>query len=79
MQFDENGYPRMYVFNTCKNFIRTIPLLMYSESPSKVEDLDTTQEDHIADETRYMCMARPIKPLKPVEPKKPQDDPLNLL
>ena len=79
LQFDENGYPRMYIFNTCKNFIRTIPLLMYSDSPSKVEDLDTTQEDHIADETRYMCMAHPIKPIKPVAEIKPQDDPLNLL
>ena len=79
LQFDENGYPRMYIFNTCKNFIRTIPLLMYSDTPSKVEDLDTTQEDHIADETRYMCMAHPIKPIKPVAEIKPQDDPLNLL
>ena len=79
LQFDENGYPRMYIFNTCKNFIRTIPLLMYSETPSKIEDLDTTQEDHIADETRYMCMAHPIKPIKPVAEIKPQDDPLNML
>ena len=79
LQFDENGYPRMYIFNTCKNFIRTIPLLMYSDTPSKVEDLDTTQEDHIADETRYMCMAHPIKPIKPVAEIKPQDDPLNML
>jgi hypothetical protein len=76
-QFDENGYPRMYIFNTCKNFIRTIPLLMYSESPSKIEDLDTTQEDHIADETRYMCMTRPIEPLKPIEQETILDDPLN--
>lgn len=29
---------------------------------SKVEDLDTTGEDHIADEVRYMCMANPMKP-----------------
>jgi hypothetical protein len=26
------------------------------------EDLDTEGEDHVADEVRYMCMARPIKP-----------------
>ena len=24
--------------------------------------LDTTGEDHIADETRYLCTSRPIKP-----------------
>lgn len=58
--FDDNGYPSMYIFENCKDFIRTIPLLMYDEH--KVEDLDTEGEDHIADETRYMCMNRPIKP-----------------
>lgn len=60
MAFDANGYPMMYIFNTCKGFIRTIPLLQYDEH--KVEDLDTDGEDHIADEVRYFCMARPIKP-----------------
>lgn len=60
MAFDENGYPMMYIFNNCKGFIRTIPLLQYDEH--KVEDLDTDGEDHIADEVRYFCMARPIKP-----------------
>lgn len=62
LQFDENGKPMMYVFRNCAAFIRTMPLLMYSET--KVEDLDTNQEDHVADEVRYMCMARPIKPRK---------------
>ena len=52
----------MYVFNTCKDFIRTIPMLQYDEH--KPEDLDTDGEDHIADETRYFCMSRPIAPRK---------------
>lgn len=60
LAFDENGYPMFYVFRNCKHFIRTIPLLMYDEH--KPEDLDTDGEDHIADEFRYFCMARPIKP-----------------
>ena len=60
LQFDENGYPRMYVFVTCKAFIRTIPLLIYDDH--KVEDLDTAGEDHVADEVRYFLMTRPIKP-----------------
>lgn len=60
MSFDENGYPMMYVFKNCEAFIRTIPLLVYDEN--KVEDVDTSQEDHAADEFRYFCMARPIKP-----------------
>ena len=78
LQFDDNGYPRMYVFEGCKGFIRTIPSLMYSET--RPEDLDTEGEDHIADEWRYMCMSRPIKP---VVSKKRQieytGDPLNQL
>ena len=73
--FDKDGIPMMYIFNTCKNFIRTIPLLMYDEH--KVEDIDSNLEDHIADETRYFCMSRPISP-KVVEPEIPiTDDPLN--
>lgn len=74
LQFDENGYARMYVFDTCEAFIRTIPTLIYDEhSP---EDLDTSLEDHVADEWRYMCMARPIAPIKPVERKAIYIDPL---
>ncbi len=59
--FDENGYPRIYVFKNCKAFIRTIPLLQYDEH--KPEDLDTNGEDHVADEVRYFCMSRPIRPV----------------
>jgi hypothetical protein len=76
LQFDENGYARMYVFENCKGFIRTIPLMMYDEH--KVEDLDTSQEDHIADEWRYMCMSRPIEPIRQVEQKTILSDPLNM-
>ena len=50
----------MYAFSNCKAFIRTIPTLIYDDN--KVEDLNTEGEDHIADETRYFCMSRPIKP-----------------
>lgn len=77
MAFDDNGYPMMYVFNTCKAFIRTIPLLMYSTT--NVEDLDTDQEDHVADESRYMCMSRPITPKSKSVEKAIADDPLNMI
>ena len=77
LQFDEQGYPRMYVFSNCKGFIRTIPLMMYDDH--KAEDLDTSLEDHIADEWRYMCMARPIQPIKPAEEKVYINDPLDQL
>ena len=76
LSFDENGIPMMYVFNTCKGFIRTMPELTFSVS--NPEDLDTTGEDHIADEVRYMCMARPIKPRVRKENLWLGDDPLEL-
>jgi hypothetical protein len=75
LQFDENGYARMYVFDNCEAFIRTIPTLVHDEH--KAEDLDTSLEDHVADEWRYMCMSRPIAPLKPVEKTPVYFDPLN--
>lgn len=66
LAFDDNGYPMMYVFRNCKAFIRTLPMLQYSET--RPEDLDTDGEDHVADEVRYFCMSRPIKPMVAVEP-----------
>jgi len=58
--------PDFYVFSNCVNFIRTIPDLLHDEK--KLEDLDTTQEDHIADEERYLIMSRPF-----YNPKKASD------
>lgn len=75
LQFDENGHSRFYVFSNCKAFIRTIPLMMYDEH--KVEDLDTSMEDHVADEWRYACMSRQVEPMRPVQPKEIFMDPLN--
>ena len=75
LQFDHNGYARMYVFNTCKAFIRTMPLMMFSETHP--EDLDTKLEDHCPDEVRYMCMSRPVSPIVPTEPTPIITDPLN--
>ena len=60
LAFDDDGRPMFYVFNTCKHFIRCIPALMYDET--RVEDIDTSLEDHNYDEWRYVCMARPIAP-----------------
>jgi hypothetical protein len=76
MAFDDNGYPMMYVFNNCKAFIRTIPLLQYDEH--KVEDLDTDGEDHIADEMRYFLMSRPIAPRMKAQPDEYEKSPLKL-
>ena len=65
LSFDENGFPGMYIFKTCKEFIRTLPTLQYD--PLRAEDLDTEGEDHIADATRYLCMAHPIAPKIPMK------------
>ncbi|MGN1419212.1 MAG: phage terminase large subunit [Acutalibacteraceae bacterium] len=78
LHFDKNGYPMMYVFNNCKAFIRTIPLLMFSET--NPEDLDTSLEDHVADEWRYFCMSRPIAPrVEEQEDDRAVDDPLDMI
>ena len=74
LQFDEEGRARMYVFDNCRAFIRTIPLLQFSRS--EPEDLNTEQEDHAADEWRYLCMSRPILPLREVETRAVMVDPL---
>ena len=76
MAFDEEGYPMMYVFTNCHAFLRTIPLLLFSDT--EVEDLDTRQEDHAADECRYFCMSRPIMPQQKTAERQIADDPLNM-
>jgi hypothetical protein len=50
--------PMLVVFDTCRDFIRTVPAQQHD--PLRAEDLDTKGEDHIADETRYACMCRPL-------------------
>ncbi|HPS80802.1 MAG TPA: Terminase-like family protein, partial [Candidatus Limiplasma sp.] len=79
LAFDEGGRPQLYIFNTCKDTIRTLTGLIYDDH--KVEDLDTEGEDHIADEIRYMCMRNPIVPPKiaqaapkPISPLDTDDD-----
>jgi hypothetical protein len=43
--------PGLFVFDTCRHFIRTVPSLPRSERDP--EDIDTEAEDHAYDETRY--------------------------
>ncbi|MNL42278.1 hypothetical protein D3C87_1647240 [compost metagenome] len=42
---------RLKVFESCKHWIRTVPLLM--PNATRLEDVDTKMEDHAWDETRY--------------------------
>lgn len=68
--FDHRGIPGLYVFSSCRDSIRTIPALSYD--PRRVEDVDTSAEDHIYDEWRYLLMAHPLpqkqKKVKPYHP-----------
>jgi hypothetical protein len=62
----EDGRPMLLVFDTCLNFIRTIPTLVPDEN--NPEDVDSDLEDHIYDETRYAVMSdfshRPMDALR---------------
>lgn len=75
--FDDNGYAKLYVFRTCKHFIRTMPLMTYSETIP--EDLDTSLEDHCEDACRYVCMSRPIPPRTKTVHNPLESDPLDLM
>lgn len=54
---DEDGNPRLFFFETCRDSIRTIPTLQHDSD--RPEDLDSDGEDHAADELRYACLSRP--------------------
>jgi hypothetical protein len=43
--------PGLFVFNTCRHWIRTVPVL--PRDADKPDDVDTASEDHGGDETRY--------------------------
>jgi hypothetical protein len=61
--------PMIFCFSTCLDSIRTIPVLQHDKH--RAEDLDTTAEDHAADDWRYAAMSRPWTKtvLKPEVPK----------
>jgi hypothetical protein len=61
---DEAGAPdgdrpwaRLYVFNTCTELIRTIPLALHAKN--NPEDMDTHGEDDVLDALRYAMAVRP--------------------
>jgi hypothetical protein len=62
---DADG-PGLVIFSTCRDFIRTVPVLQHD--PARPEDVDTNAEDHAADEARYACMSRPYAAARPPAP-----------
>lgn len=47
-----DGFPRILIYSTCTNLIRTLPEL--PRSKRRPEDVDTTAEDHAYDALRYL-------------------------
>lgn len=76
LQFDKQGFPRMYVLDTCKDFLRTIPMQQYDDH--KPEELDTSLEDHQADEFRYFAMQHMIQPMEAKPAMNYMTDPLDM-
>ncbi len=52
-----DGCAMIFLFDTCKAIIRTLPMLQHD--PHNIEDVDTDGEDHAADSVRYATMSRP--------------------
>ena len=53
----EKKEPGLRIFSTCRNLIRTFPLLPLDDN--NPEDVNTDAEDHAYDALRYGCMSRP--------------------
>lgn len=47
--------PKLFIFDTCRDLVRTLPMLVHDEK--KPEDVDTDGEDHAPDALRYALMS----------------------
>jgi len=54
-----DGPPGLVVFRSCKNLIRTLPMLVYSTKRS--DDIAENSEDHLADALRYGLTRKVIR------------------
>ncbi|MBN3270136.1 terminase [Bordetella bronchiseptica] len=62
---------RLKIFESCRHWIRTVPLLM--PDPNRLEDVDTSMEDHAWDETMYAT--GPIRSSPEREDREKSDEP----
>lgn len=76
LAFDGEGLPMIYFFDTCKNMIRTLPQLCYD--PTRPEDVNTAQEDHLYDALKYFLMSNPIAMRRCESPKPLEYSPLDM-
>ena len=63
LEVDEEGEPRVHIFNNLRYFWDIMPDLTLDEGD--VEDVDSrNQPDHLYDAFRYGCAFRPMRPLR---------------
>jgi hypothetical protein len=62
-----NGVPMVQIYSSCIHFIRTVPSLIVD--PNNIEDIDSSGEDHCADEASLLFMNRPLTQLPAKEEK----------
>jgi len=55
---DKEKEPGLRFFSTCRNLIRTLPILPLDDN--NIEDINTHTEDHAYDALRYGCTSRPM-------------------
>ena len=59
-KFSRRRWPRMYVFDTLKEWKREMRYYRWHEGAQREGDREKTEgEDHAMDPTRYICMTRP--------------------
>lgn len=63
--------PMMLIADTCEQFWRTVPSLVMDSK--RIEDLDTSTEDHSYDSAAQICMARPLSLATPLHYRNPTE------
>ena len=69
-----DGAPRLQIFSTCLNLIRTLPEMVYDAR--RVEDVADGLEDHACEALRYGLMSRPSPNAVKEPPKRKPYNPL---
>jgi hypothetical protein len=59
----EDGRPMLYVFESCIEYIRTVPVQLPADG--NPEDIEKGPDDHSSDSARYACMSRPMMGRRP--------------
>lgn len=63
--------PKLYIFKTCPNLIRTLPLMVHDDK--NPEDAGTDGDDHAPDALRYLIMSRPLQSREPARDRTPEE------